>query len=324
MARGPRRGRGHPAQPLFSNWYAISLRLRPCQTGWDQALQQGPVDSAAVPYSAHRGLSVADNQATHLYVVLQGSYRSAGLIGETWQTGLRFATRPGLVQPVDVGDFIPFGVVAANHNIVETGWTITGNWTTEMGVSDLNPADWLNDYIAPAASGLIASANFSSDVQLDAALVYPIRSPDGVVQPAIPYSQGSPVRCDYTGTKPSGTGAQSLPLQISCAAGLRGSQVGRRGRGRMFLPASPVSYMGNGLWTSGAVTALSTAMKGFIEGTRLDGNSGGVFATPCITGLPFTAYSLIQQIRLDNIPDTQQRRRRSLAGTVTNTAISPY
>lgn len=190
---------------------------------------------------------MADNQATHLYVVLQGSYRTAALTGEVWQTGLRFATRPGNTAPADTGDFVPFGVVAANHNIVETDWTISGNWTTEMGVSDLNPADWLNDQICPAAKALITSANFSSDVQLDAALVYPIRSPDGKVQPAIPYSQGSPVRADFTGTKPSGGGAQSVPLQISCAAGLRTSQTGRRGRGRMFLPPAPNSYLGNGL-----------------------------------------------------------------------------
>lgn len=267
---------------------------------------------------------MADNQATHLYVVLQGSYRSAALTGEVWQTGLRFATRPGSTAPVETGDFIPFGVVAANHNAVEANWTISGNWTTEMGITDLNPADWLNDQICPAAKALISSVNFSSDVQLDAALVYPIRSPDGKVQPAIPYSQGSPVRADFTGTKPSGGGAQSVPLQISCAAGLRTSQTGRRGRGRMFLPPAPNSYLGNGFWTSAAVSALSTAVKVFVEALRLDGNGpGGVYASPCITGAPFTAYSLVNQLRIDNIPDTQQRRRRSLTPTVTNTTIDP-
>lgn len=268
---------------------------------------------------------MVDNQATHLYVVLQGSYRAAALAGETWQTGIRWATRPGATSPVETGDFVPFGVVAANHNIVETGWTITGNWTTEMGVSDLNPADWLNDNICPAAAGLIGGSIFGADVQLDACLVYPIRSPDGKVQPAIPYSQGSPVRADFTGTKPSGGGSQTAPLQIACAAGLRTAQTGRRGRGRMFLPAPPVSNLSNGLFSAAAMTAYGSQIKAFIESIKLQsGGGGGVWAVPVITGAPFTAYSVVNQLRVDNVPDTQQRRRRSLIGTPSNTTIDPF
>lgn len=267
---------------------------------------------------------MVDNQATHLYLVLQGSYVGAALAGEVWQTGVRFALRPGLTAPIDVGPFVPFGVVATNHNIIETDWTITGNWTTEMGVSDFNPADWLNDQVAQAAIDFLKAGIMATSVQLDSLLVYPIRSPDGKAQPAIPYSQGSPIRCDYSGTRPVGIGGTGAPLQISCAAGLRTAQVGRRGRGRMFLPQIASVLMPGGTFTTGNALTIAGTVKDFLEACRTDGSGpGGVWCAPCVTGAPFSEYALINQCRVDTIPDTQNRRRRSLATVPQNVTVTP-
>jgi hypothetical protein len=259
---------------------------------------------------------VTDNQATHLYATVQGSYVSALLAGETWQFGVRFCTRPGLTAPPALGSFVPFGVVAHNTSRVESDWTINGNWTTEMGASDLDVGDWLNDQVAPAAVTMLTSSNFSSQVRLDAIKAYPIRTPDGHAQPAIPYATGSPMALEFTGTHPVGAGSGALPPQVSAVASLRTSQVGRRGRGRCFLPALPVGYLASGTLDGSAASGIATAFATFLGSCALNGTGpGGVWVQPVVTGGTYTDYSVVDLVRVSTILDTQRRRRKSLVGT---------
>lgn len=262
--------------------------------------------------------------ATHLYTVVQGSYRSSLLTGETWQFGVRWGLKPGLPIMDPIGDFNDFTVVPQNVSRTETSWTINGNWRCESGVDDLDVGDWLNDQLGPSARTLIASANFGSEVQLDAIKVYPISSPSGDAAAAVPYTQGSPITLAYTGTKPSGTGTNQVPSQISCVASLRTSQVGARGRGRIFLPPFPVANLTAGTLTSAAATNLANAVRVFLEGSKIPmPGPGGVQVAPVITGAPFTAYAQINQCRVDTIPDTQRRRRKNLVGTTISVGVDP-
>lgn len=263
--------------------------------------------------------------ATHLYAVLQGDYVAASLAGEVWQTGCRFATRPGSTAPVDVGAFVPFDVVALNQSVAEPTYTITSNWTTEMGITDLDPVSWIEDQLRPAAAALVGSNLFSLNIRLRSILVYPIRSPDGRVEPAPPYLQGSPARLDYTSGFPVGTGTASiLPLQNSIVSSLRTQQVGRRGRGRMFLPGPVAGNLLNGRLNAGVPASYATAMKNFLEACRLDGNgAGGVYVAPCVTGAPFSDYALINQVRVGDVVDTQRRRRAGLTEAFSNAAVDP-
>lgn len=260
-----------------------------------------------------------------MYVVLQGDYTDPALAGEVWQTGTRFATRPGGSPPPDVGALVPFDVVALNQLDTQPTYTITSNWTTEMGISDLDPVSWLKDQIRPAATALLGAAAISSSVRLRSILVYPIRSPDGKVEPAPPYAAGSPCRLDYTSSFPTGGGGSGiLPPQLSVVASLRTSQVGRRGRGRMYLPPFNSGALAGGRIRATEVTAAGAAMKAWLEGCRLAGTGpGGVWVSPCVTGDPYTGAALITQVRIGNVYDTQSRRRRALAESFTNTSVDP-
>lgn len=264
--------------------------------------------------------------ATHLLLNLKGSYRSGPAAGgvEIWQTGVRLGLWTGPSTPDDVADLTPFDLVAANLSDTGTGYTAESNWTTEMGVNDFDPVSYLVDQVKPAATGLIASTIFCSDVQIDQALLYPIRTPDGKVEPAPPYAQGSPATLTFTGTKPSGTGSQGLPPQCSVVASLRTLQTGRRGRGRMYLPPAPVSFMANLVLASANQTTIGTAVKTFLEAIRLPYGVGGIWCAPIVTGAPYTNYASIQNVVVDNVVDTQQRRRRSIAGTPVTTAVDPW
>lgn len=264
--------------------------------------------------------------ATHLYVVLQGDYSSTQMAGEIWQTGLRFGASPAAGTPVDVGPLDPFEVVALNQTVAEPTYNISSNWTTEMGLNDLDPVSWLNDQVRPAAAAWISAANlFSSSVRLKSILVYPIRSPDGHVEPAPPYLAGSPCRLDYTSSFPTGAVAGMLPPQTTAVVSTRTSQVGRRGRGRMFIPPFGASASSFGRLIGSAQTAAGAATKTMIEAMRLDGGGpGGVWVYPIVTGAPFSAYAVINQLRVGDVFDTQQRRRRSLVESFASTAVDPF
>lgn len=264
--------------------------------------------------------------ATHLLLNLKGSYRSGPAAGgvEIWQTGVRLGLWTGASQPADVADLTDFDIVAANLTDSGTGFTAESNWTTEMGINDFDPVSFLVDQVKPAATALIASTNFCSDVQIDEALLYPIRSPDGKVEPAPPYAQGSPARLTFTGTKPSGTGSQGMPPQNSVVASLRTLQTGRRGRGRMYLPPAPVSMLSNLVLTAPSTAAIGNAMVAFLEGIRLPYSVGGIWCAPIVTGAPYTNYAAIKNVLIDNVVDTQQRRRRNIVSTTDTSPVDPW
>jgi hypothetical protein len=264
--------------------------------------------------------------ASHLLLNIKGSYRTGPASGgvEIWQTGVRLGLWTGAGQPDDVGDLTDFDVVAANLTDTGTGWTAQSNWTTEMGINDFDPVDFLGSQVEPAVRALITSAIFCSDVQVDECLLYPIRSPDGHVEPAPPYLQGSPATLKFTGTKPSGAGSQGLPPQNSIVASLRTLQTGRRGRGRMYLPPAPTSYMSNLVLSAAATLAVGNAVTTFLEAIRLPYSVGGIWCAPIITGAPYTNYAAVKNVLVDNVVDTQQRRRRNIVSTTDTSPVDPW
>lgn len=264
--------------------------------------------------------------ATHLQVVIQGSYRSgpAANGNEIWQTGFRVGTGVGNGEPDEIGTLSPFDVVARTMVRNEATFDVESNWTTEMGISDLDVVDWAAEQVAPAVAGFIASANFCSDVQLDQVKIYPIRKPDGKVEPAPPYAQGTPCTVTWkAGSKPSGAGAQGLPLSASVVASLRTAQIGRAGRGRMFLPASPVSYMGNLVLSSAGQLAIATATRLLLEGVRLNVSTHSVWVFPIVTGGDYSKYAMVNRVLIGNVVDGQSRRRRAIDETYLSQTIAP-
>ena len=160
--------------------------------------------------------------ATHLLLNLKGSYRAGPASGgvEMWQTGVRLGLWTGAGQPNDVGDLTPFDLVAASLTDSGTGYTAQSNWTTEMGLNDFDPVSFLVDQVKPAATTLITSASMCSDVR---SMKHSCTrsEPDGKVEPAPGYFQGSPAVLTFTGTKPSGEALRdfrpSAPWSLLCA-----------------------------------------------------------------------------------------------------------
>jgi hypothetical protein len=267
----------------------------------------------------------APNNATHFLLTLEGSYRSGPAAGtEIWQTGVRLYVGPSLTAPNSLGTLPTVPIVEHIVSRTETDWDINGIWTTETGVSDFDPSDFLNDQAGPAVHDLITSSHFASDTQVDTVKLYPVSTPDGKIAAPPGYGQGAPVILDYTGTHPSGGGSQGLPPQDAVVASLRTPQTGRTGRGRMYLPPMDRAIMSNLVVSSTACDDIAASMTTFLESLRLSGSSSGVWCTPIVTGLPYTKYAVINNVIVDNVVDTQQRRRRSIPSTQHASGVTPW
>ena len=106
----------------------------------------------------------------------------------------------------------------------------------------------------------------------------------------------------------------------------RSAQIGRKGRGRMFLPAVNPNQLdqSKGQFTAASVTAAAAAQKALLEALTYspvgptDGHTHAI-----ITGKPFTQYGKIDTVMIGAVPDTQRRRRKSLAQTYTSVPVAP-
>jgi len=262
----------------------------------------------------------------HLLIVASGGYTATptSFTNETWQTGLRAALVFGAID--DVGT-LPnnWDIVPKNVNRTETNWTIQGNWKIDgPGLETWEVDDWLNDQLGTLYdSWLGATSCFSTRVQLRQLKVYPI-GPGGTVVPAPPYAQGSPMVLTYTGTLPTGGDSGAMvPPQLSVVASHRTAQVGRRGRGRAFLPPVNVSALSEGALGSATQTALLANQITLLEGVAYDDAGPGTSKIrPIITGDPFVDYAVITSVQVDSIIDTQRRRRRAAVGTVVTDTTS--
>lgn len=262
----------------------------------------------------------------HLYVTASGTYVATGMTTETWQVGVRYYAAPG-GTPDPVGTLSnAWDVVPLNTARTETNWDISGNWTVEGGANDLDVGDWLNDQLCPAfVTWLNDLGVVSNAANLTEVKVYPIGT-DGKAIPAPPFADGTPITATFKGTLPGGSSSSPLlPLQISAVASHRTAQTGRRGRGRMFIPALTTAAMGsgatNGQFLGTAVSSMLAAQVALLESTQLDVPGAGFWCLPAIIGNPWTQYALINQVRVGNIPDTQRRRRRALLETFSSTTV---
>ena len=251
----------------------------------------------------------------HLLTTFQGGYVGARLVQETWQFGVRWRLSDAPADPVGSlpTDWQP---VATTVNRTETNWDITGNWKMAGPLlNEFDIDDWLNDQVAPAITTLINSAYFSSTVELLRVNVYPIGS-DGKAIPAPPYAGGSPVTLTWhANATPNGTGnSNNVPLQVSSVASFRTQQVGRRGRGRIYLPAIAATDVATGgFYSTAKVEVMPELVAQFLTDAHISlGGATERHVDPIVTGAPYSEYAAINEVRVGDVLDTQRRRRKSI------------
>ena len=126
---------------------------------------------------------------------------------------------------------------------------------------------------------------------------------------------------DSTGASVAGSTGRTFPTQCAIVATLRTDQSGRSARGRVYLP------MGNGSFAVGTAT-LSTSLAATATGlasflTAVNGASMGPNSvTASVQSNVGSSPTLlpIKRVTIDNVVDTQRRRRDKIVATVTAAA----
>jgi len=243
----------------------------------------------------------------HLYLVLKGSYGDSSLAAETWQTGVRLWA--DLSVPADQGTLPATGAfAAATDAATETDWDITSEWSWPDALLDVvTPIDYLNDQAGPACSALIGSELVSAKTRLDSLTLYPILDTGRVFEARkAVLTYHSPVY---------GLDSSNMsPPEVSCCLSLQTPQIGRRGRGRMYMPpAGTGEISGQGFVSGGHVSGLVAAGVTFMEALAVESiDSSGTHVRPIVTGAPWTHYGVVQSVNVGNVWDAQRRRRRQL------------
>lgn len=260
----------------------------------------------------------------HLLLSVIGDYTDAANVTESWVNTVRLILNSGATD--DIGSLPSnWDPVASTISRTETNWTIVSNWKIMSGGGTFQPDDYLNDQVAPAVAAWTGAFARSSRWRVRALKLSPIHAPSGRLVPAIPYTTGTPCTLTYTAAFPTGgNSGELLPLQNSVVASHRTNQLGRHGRGRMYLNGLVVGdVQANSRFAAGQLTGALAGQVAFLEGLSYTGPLTPFWhVRPIVTGKPWTQYAQIKQVKIGDVIDTQQRRRRGLVENYTSAPVT--
>ena len=252
---------------------------------------------------------------THVYAVLEGAWiASSPWDGEIAQTGLRVAAWPSPTSP-DPLAALPIrtcDLVTEMHDETEfsvfQGFTGTGGG---LGTNAWEYADQLALANAIYSFMNAIKARVSSKFAWNRIKLSPV-GPDGknAAGPTV-FS----IKTPFVGTD----SGQQLPPQNSVALSFVRRIPGRRGRGRMFIPAVGTGATTNdGMVASTPNTTYRNAGKGLDTAIKAMGGASDWEYRLVVTSAASANYVLPSQVRVGNILDTQRRRRNAVRETFTS------
>jgi hypothetical protein len=116
--------------------------------------------------------------------------------------------------------------------------------------------------------------------------------------------------------------ANGLPPQVAMALSTRANLVGRRGRGRVYLPALAATMLNaDGTINNTPAGTLRTAFKTLID--NLQATPGFSVMIPIVSIMSADSPTVVRpvEVRSGNRLDTIQSRRRQVAEVYTSTAL---
>lgn len=257
----------------------------------------------------------------HVYLTAHGLWNSGPWVGEAAQIGVRMcfvpvvgAPDPGAIfTPEQGGEIAPdFGTQAG------TNGTLAKTWTARLG-----PVGTLENCDADMQIG------FAEDMRtfLDTIKSYQssaFRWTTVKVSAVDPDGKTPIVSSIYTFTSPVvGGTATALPPQVAMALSTRANLVGRRGRGRVYIPALAQSIVAaDGTIASANASNLRSAFKTLIDNLQnLPGTPGRIPIVSVMSADSDTAVRPVE-VRTGNRLDTIQSRRRQVPETYTATSLT--
>lgn len=258
----------------------------------------------------------------HVYLSAHGEWTSTSWLGETAQIGLRLpiidnTSVPALgtvFTPVSNGDVVPDSGSTAGTN-----GTLARTWTARLGAvgsTDNADAAWQADLADDFWTFLnTIKARLGDKFSFTHVKIAPILEGGTYGAPSAIYTFTTPLAGTST--------ADHLPPEVAVAVSLRANLIGRRGRGRMYIPALTVTQIDGDLGT--VVSATRTALAGAL-GT-LVANLGNPPGTPdyspmvAIGSSNSTTFVRPAEVRVGDHFDVQRRRQHQVPETYTVQAL---
>jgi hypothetical protein len=189
----------------------------------------------------------------HLYVTAHGHYPSGRWAGETAQVGFRFSTWSNLNENGPLVTLPDHGAVSLQTGDRDiNGYTVTKTFgLPSLAITPGQDDDVLDDLVVDFATFLAQlNAYQAMPFQWDSFKVAPVELGTGK------YLAGASIWTRNSPQIPSNSNA--LPPECAIAVSFRAPIVGRRGRGRMYIPALNVTAIkADGLVSANALNALS-------------------------------------------------------------------
>lgn len=258
----------------------------------------------------------------HVYLTAHGSFTSGHYSGETGQIGLRLAIATDASAPAKGTTFTlaeSGDVVVDSGTSAGTNGTLTRTWSARLGPTgspENADAAWQIDLAEDMRAFLNALASYHGPQwRWTHIKIAPVLATGAYGSPAAVYTLTSPI---------AGTASNQNAPEVALALTLRAPIIGRRGRGRMYIPAlsSGTGVVGgDGTVASAFTTALLAAAATLI--TALEDGPGAEVYTPlvCVMSAGNTTAVRPSQIRVGNHFDVQKRRQRQIPETYTTTAL---
>jgi hypothetical protein len=249
--------------------------------------------------------------AKFVRMLVSGGYSNAAISREQWAFNVNLLVTGGSLD--DSGTLPSISVVEDFQSGTWTGGTWSQSWHGTVGTAVFTPHSFLTDQAQPAAQALF-HALCSSEAVLKRISLYPMDYP--VAPKGDLRAQGGNVaHLDYSTPYAGGGDNTVLPLQVAQVLSWQANVLGRKGRGRIYIPAiAAAGGLGaHGLAAPGYITACGAAGVSFIQAltyTSIVGTTAQV--APIITGKPYTNFGRIKEVRVGQVFDTQRRRRRQL------------
>lgn len=256
----------------------------------------------------------------HIYVTAHGAYNSGPWVGESAQFGLRVAIDETGAMPAkgDVFTMMTHGDVATDSgSTAGTHGTLARTWTARRG---------------PVGSTENADAGFQIDIAedvwtfLNAIVGYQrstFRWTSVKLAPIDALGKTIGTSAVYSFTTPlAGATAAAMPPQCSVAVSMRANILGRRGRGRVYLPAFGVGSMDNdALLVAATGTALRTAFKALIDNIQNVPGTPDYIPLVVVTSAGQATAVRPVEVRTGNRIDTIRSRREQVPEVYTALAL---
>lgn len=258
----------------------------------------------------------------HIYVTAHGEFSAAPWVGEKAQIGIRLVPTEGAQEPAKGSEFTPIGngdVVLDSGTQAGTNGTLSRTWAARLGpIASTDNADAAMQ--ADLADDMWTFLNtikvrMSSQFRWTHVKIAPILAGGTYGAPSAIYQFTAPL---------VGTGSSSmLPPEVALACSFRAGIIGRRGRGRFYLPAldSANCLGGDGAVLPATRTALVSALSTLV--TNLQDKPGVEDYGPTVAVLSAGSTTAVRpsEVRVGQFFDAQRRRQHQVVESYTIQAL---